>query len=136
METTKEKKIYFEAVGRRKSSSARVRLYKSGKPDWLINGRTPEIYFPTKELRHIIETPFKKATAGDKFKISVQVRGGGVHAQAEAVRHGIARALVRWNEEFKKILRAEGFLTRDPRARERKKFGFRGARRGRQWRKR
>ena len=136
METTKEKKIYFEAVGRRKSSSARVRLYKSGKPDWLINGRTPEIYFPTKELRHIIETPFKKATAGDKFKISVQVRGGGVHAQAEAVRLGITRALVKYNPEERTRLKKEGLLRRDPRAVERKKFGLRKARRAPQWTKR
>ena len=145
MKTTKSKKNntkktsppkYFEAVGRRKTASARVRLFTRGKKEILINDKPYREYFPTKELQEIIISALEKMKALEKFNVSVKVKGGGFHSQAEAVRHGISRALVKFNLDFKKRLRRVGFLTRDPRMRERKKFGLKRARRGPQWSKR
>jgi len=123
------------AVGRRKTASARVRL-TPGKGVIIVNEKTFTEYFPVAIWQNKVRAPLVTVGKENDFDVSVKVAGGGVNAQAEAVRHGIARALVSWNEDFKKVLRAEGFLTRDPRAKERKKAGLRGARRGRQWRKR
>lgn len=127
---------YLEAVGRRKTAVARVRLFTKGEKDFLINGKLYNIYFPTLELQQIVLTSLEKMKCFDKFRIQVLVKGGGYHSQAEAVRHGIARALVLFNIDFKKRLKKVGYLTRDSRMRERKKFGLKRARRAPQWSKR
>ena len=127
---------YFESIGRRKTSAARVRILTSGDKGILINGKPYQAFFPTLELQETVLSPLKTMNCLDKFTILVKVKGGGVHSQAEAVRHGIARALVLFNAEFKKRLKKAGYLTRDSRMRERKKFGLKRARRAPQWRKR
>lgn len=127
---------YFEAVGRRKRSTARVRLLTSGKKDVLVNDKPYREYFPINSLQKKIEEPLDKLKSQEKFGLSIKVHGGGVSSQAEACRHGISRALVDLNPYFKKKLRKAGFLTRDPRKRERKKFGLKRARRAPQWSKR
>jgi len=133
----KEKKQeYFQAVGRRKSAVARVRLFPSTKKEFVINDKKIEEYFPTFELRELCLSALKKMKVIDEFKATVKVSGGGINSQAEAIRHGAARALMLFNPEFKKKLRRIGFLTRDPRKRERKKFGLKRARRAPQWKKR
>lgn len=123
------------AVGRRKTAAARVRLF-TGTGKITVNDRTLADYFPVVLWQEKVLAPFKVAGREGQLDATVKVSGGGVHAQAEAVRHGIARALVKWNEDLRAVLRAEGFLTRDPRAKERKKPGLHKARRGHQWRKR
>jgi len=127
---------YYEGVGRRKTSVARVRIYPKGKErdSFLVNERNYQDYFPTLELREIIFSPFKKLKV--RFPVTVKVRGGGIHSQAEAVRLGLSRALTLFNPDFRPILRKAGYLTRDPRMRERKKFGLKRARRAPQWQKR
>lgn len=125
---------FYEGVGRRKTSVARVRLFaKAG--EFLVNEKTLEQYFPTIELKEIVASPFKRIGL-ESFGASIIVKGGGVHSQAEAVRHGIAKALLIFNPEFRKKLKTAGFLTRDARMRERKKFGLKRARRAPQWQKR
>lgn len=131
-----DKDTYFEAVGRRKTSVARVRFYVSGKKEVVINDKAYDEYFPTRILQETCVAPLKKMKYMDKFRVVVKVSGGGVNSQSEAVRHGMSRALVLFNLEFKKRLRRAGFLTRDPRQRERKKFGLKRARRAPQWKKR
>lgn len=127
---------YFEAVGRRKTAVARVRLFTQGEKEILVNEKPYRVFFPSSELQQIVSSSLDKMRALDKFRVSVKVKGGGFHAQAEAVRHGIARALVKFNPEFRKRLRRAGYLTRDSRMRERKKFGLKRARRAPQWQKR
>lgn len=127
---------YFEGVGKRKSSVARVRLFTNGQKEFLVNGKTCLEYFQNPELEQIAQASLIKMKCLDKFRTLVLVKGGGKHSQAEAVRHGSARALVKFNLEFRKRLRRVGFLTRDPRVRERKKFGLKRARRAPQWQKR
>lgn len=123
------------AVGRRKTASARVRL-ELGKAEITINNKPLTVYFSTALQQQKVIAPLTKVGKENSFTVSVKVAGGGVNSQADAVRHGLARALVKWNADWHNILKAEGFLTRDPRAKERKKFGKRRARRGHQWRKR
>ena len=132
----KSKKQYIYAVGRRKSASAQVRLYKKGEGEIIINDKKLEEYFPTKDLQGIIHSPMKVVGQGDKLKIWAKVVGGGKVGQAEAIRHGISRALLEINPNFKKPLRKQGFLTRDPRKKERKKPGLKRARKSPQWSKR
>lgn len=127
---------YFEAVGRRKTSVARVRLFTQGEKILFVNEKPYQEYFSTFELQQIIISSLKRMKCLDHFRVSVKVRGGGIHSQAEAVRHGISRALVKFNPDFRKRLRRAGYITRDPRARERKKFGLKRARRAPQWSKR
>ena len=127
---------YWEAVGRRKTAVARVRLFTAGEKEILVNGKSYENYFPDIELREIASAALEKMKLLDKFRVSAKIRGGGIHAQAEALRHGIARALILFNSDFRKRLKKAGFLTRDPRMRERKKFGLKRARRAPQWQKR
>ncbi len=128
---------YFESLGRRKTSNARVRLFGGrNEKSFLINGKPFEAYFPTVELKEIVLSPLKLMDAMSKFGFSSRVKGGGVHSQAEAVRHGIAKCLVLIDGESRKTLKKAGFLTRDPRMRERKKFGLKRARRAPQWQKR
>lgn len=126
---------YFEGLGRRKTAVARVRISKgSGKV--FINKRSLDDYFRLERLRKVPLAPLQALKLSDKNDVSVVVRGGGVKAQAEAIRLGLARALVSMNPNFKKRLRVLGFLTRDPRMVERKKYGYKKARRAPQWQKR
>src|SRR3989344_8448963 len=127
---------YLEAVGRRKTSVARVRLYEGEKFSIFINQKPFENYFPTYELRHIVEEPLSKTNLTRDFSISVKVNGGGIHSQAEAVRHGISRMLEKREPGLRKILKPLGFLKRDPRMKERRKFGLKKARKAPQWAKR
>lgn len=132
---TAKKKNYFETVGRRKTAVARVRLYAQEK-DITINGKPLASYFPQKSLQEIIKSPLIAAECFDKFGVSAVLKGGGFKAQAEALRHGISRALILVDTELRKKLKKTGYLTRDPRMRERKKFGLKRARRAPQWQKR
>jgi small subunit ribosomal protein S9 len=136
MTATKEKtEKYIETVGRRKTSVARVRLTPSAKTTFKVNDRDLASYFPTEELRKIAEEAFEKAKSGT-FSVSVHIKGGGIHSQAEAMRHGIARGLVLSEQSFKTKLKSAGLLKRDPRAKERRKFGLKKARKSPQWSKR
>lgn len=130
------KKKYFYGVGRRKTAVAQVRLYEKGKGELLINQKKYNEYFPLKKLQDIVASPLKQVGLAEKFDVSVIVKGGGIYSQAESIRHGITRALLKINEEFKPSLRAEGYLTRDSRKKERKKPGLKRARRAPQWSKR
>ena len=123
-------------VGRRKTAAARVRITAGGTGKILINTRELKDYFPLVSWQNKVLSPLKVTGRDKSLDVSVRVVGGGISSQADAVRHGIARALVKWNEELKSALKAEGYLTRDPRAKERKKFGLKKARRAHQWRKR
>lgn len=125
----------IKAVGRRKTASARVHA-TPGKGNIVVNGKAMTEYFPIAFWQEKVLAPLQTTGREKAFDISIKVEGGGVNAQAEAIRHGISRLLVKWDEALKPALKAEGYLTRDPRARERKHFGFHRARRGHQWRKR
>jgi small subunit ribosomal protein S9 len=127
---------YFEAIGRRKTSTARVRIFPDKERGILINGKTLENYFLTSETRETVLSPLKIMDCLDNFKVSVRVKGGGVNSQAEAIRYGISRALTLFNPEFRQKLKPIGLLTRDSRMRERKKFGLKRARKAPQWQKR
>jgi len=139
MTTTKteknNKEKYVEAVGRRKTSVARVRITPASKNSFKINDKDLATYFPTEELRKIVEEALEKAKTGS-FDVSIHTKGGGIHSQAEAARHGLARALVKNDESSKTKLKTIGFLKRDPRAKERRKFGLKKARKAPQWSKR
>lgn len=126
---------YNQAVGRRKEASARVRL-TTGKGEITINERPLAQYFTLKIWQDLVKSPLEVVSKENDLDVSVKVSGGGVQGQAEAVRHGIARALVMLDEGYKPALKAHGLMTRDARVKERKKAGLRKARRGRQWRKR
>jgi small subunit ribosomal protein S9 len=123
------------AVGRRKTASARVRLNK-GTGVITVNGMPSIQYFPYFEWQDMIAAALKVVGAEKDFDISVKVAGGGKKGQAAAVAHGIARVLAKWNEDWHKSLKTSGLLTRDPRSKERKKFGLKKARRAPQWSKR
>ena len=127
---------YLEAVGRRKTSMARVRITAGEAQSYLVNGRDIATYFPTPELQRIIMDPLTKSKINAKFSVTVQAKGGGIHSQAEAVRHGISRALLLYDIELRKKLKKAGFLKRDPRMKERRKFGLKKARKAPQWSKR
>ena len=115
------------ATGKRKTAIARVTL-KPGTGNVLVNGKTMDDYFPRETLRMVIREPFEAANAASRYDVVAQVRGGGVAGQADAVRHGIARALERFDETLRQPLKRKGLLTRDARKKERKKYGQRGAR--------
>ncbi len=136
MEKKASTKEYIRAIGRRKTATAVVRLYKASKTSYLINGKELAVYFPTAELKKIVTGAFETATPSEKFEIIVTTRGGGTHAQAEAVRHGISRALVLFDAELRVVLKKAKMLKRDPRQVERKKFGLKKARKSPQWSKR
>jgi len=127
---------YFEAVGRRKTSIARVRLYTKGDSSITVNDKKVEVYFPTKSMQNAVQEPLATMKLTDRFLITVKVNGGGIASQSEAVRHGIARALTKFDLEFRKKLKKAGLLTRDPRMKERRKFGLKKARKAPQWSKR
>lgn len=126
---------YFEAVGRRKTAVARVRITK-GKGVITVNDKDFKRYFVLERLRQTANSPLQNLKLEEKFDVTVHVLGGGISAQADAMRHGIARVLVLVEPEFKNRLRHMGFLTRDPRMVERKKYGLKKARRAPQWAKR
>lgn len=119
--------IQHKATGRRKTSVARVRL-KAGSGAITVNKRSLDDYFPNNVLKMIIKQPLLATETAERFDIHATVRGGGPSGQAGAIRHGIARALTEYNLELRKKLKKDGFLTRDPRMKERKKYGQRGAR--------
>ncbi|MFH1170000.1 MAG: 30S ribosomal protein S9 [Candidatus Vogelbacteria bacterium] len=127
---------YIEAVGRRKTSVARVRLTPSTKQTILINDQSLDNYFRILSLHRIVLAPFALAPAGGKWAISIHVRGGGIHSQAEAISLGIARALIKITPELRVPLKQKKFLTRDSRMKERRKFGLKKARKAPQWSKR
>lgn len=135
-ENTGKPDRYFEAIGRRKTAVARVRLFTKGDKEFLVNNKPYQKYFVLEDDQETAVSSMKKMKCLDKFRVTVKVSGGGRHAQAEAVRHGTARVLVDFNNNFRKRLRKAGFLTRDPRMRERKKFGLKRARKAPQWAKR
>jgi len=136
MTTKKITKKYLETVGRRKTATARVRLTEADKTTYVVNNSKLSEYFPTSELQGIVKDSIKESKIDTKFLVSGLVKGGGINAQAEAFRHGISRALLLFNEELKKPLKKAGFLKRDPRMKERKKFGLKKARKSPQWNKR
>ncbi len=135
-ETKTKTKKYTETVGRRKTATARVRLTPASKNTFLINDKEGHEYFPTAELKHVIHDAFAGIKSEEHYEVSAHVIGGGIHSQAEAVRHGIARALVEIDAELRGELKKLGFLKRDPRAKERRKFGLKKARKAPQWSKR
>ncbi len=128
-------KAYFYGTGRRKSSVARVRVLP-GTGNITINDRSIDDYFGLDTLKLIVNQPFAETNTLGKFDIIAKVSGGGYTGQAGAIRHGLARALLQANEEFRPLLKKAGFLTRDPRMKERKKYGLKAARRAPQFSKR
>ena len=128
-------KPYFYGTGRRKSSVARVRLYP-GTGKITINGRDIDDYFGLETLKLIINQPFGITNTFGKYDIVANVKGGGISGQAGAIRHGVSRALLLADESFRPLLKKSGFLTRDPRMKERKKYGLKAARRAPQFSKR
>mgnify|MGYP002515123990 CR=1 FL=1 len=130
------KKKYYYGTGRRKSSVARVRVYENGTGSIIINGRDIDNYFGLDTLKLIVNQPLVAADLVGKVDVVVTVAGGGVSGQAGAIRHGISRALLQLNPEYRATLKAAGFLTRDPRMKERKKYGLKAARRAPQFSKR
>ena len=130
------KKKYFYGTGRRKSSVARVHLFPNGTGSITINGRDIDNYFGLDTLKLVVNQPLVAADLVGKVDVVVTVAGGGVSGQAGAIRHGISRALLELNPEYRATLKAAGFLTRDPRMKERKKYGLKAARRAPQFSKR
>ncbi|MCD8125922.1 MAG: 30S ribosomal protein S9 [Clostridiales bacterium] len=130
------KKPYLYGAGRRKSSVARVRVYEGGTGSITINGRSMDDYFGLETLKLVVRQPLVATENVDKVDIVANVSGGGVSGQAGAIRHGIARALLGMNPEYRTILKKAGYLTRDPRMKERKKYGLKAARRAPQFSKR
>lgn len=133
---TKKEDKYIEAVGRRKTAIARARLVPSGRTAIIINNKDANVYFHTEPLRIAALEPFLKVSLPTQFTATVIVRGGGIAGQAIAVRHAISRALVAYDHSLRGGLKKEGFLKRDPRAKERRKFGLKKARKAPQWSKR
>ncbi|MBU3668542.1 MAG: 30S ribosomal protein S9 [Candidatus Taylorbacteria bacterium] len=133
---TESKSKYIEAVGRRKTSTARVRMTPGAKQSVTINDKPIAEYFKTNELQVVALEAFTKAGIEQKFAVSAHIVGGGISSQAQALRHGIARAIENYDKNLRGALKKEGFLTRDQRAKERRKFGLKKARKAPQWSKR
>jgi small subunit ribosomal protein S9 len=127
---------YIPAVGRRKSAVARVRLFPDGNGNIVINGKDSNAYLGRESLVGVVRQPLRLLDLSSRFNITVKVVGGGVSGQAGAIRHGIARALVKIDEASRPALRRAGLLTRDPRVKERKKYGLKRARKAPQYTKR
>ena len=138
MDKDTKKGKYIEAIGRRKTSTARVRITESTKAHFVVNGKDAKEYFKTEDQRRLILDPMIKGlpTGAKKWSVEVHVSGGGIHSQAEAIRHGLSRALVDSDIALRGGLKTLGFLKRDPRAKERRKFGLKKARKAPQWSKR
>ena len=131
-----KKKIQYLGTGRRKKAIARVRLIPDGSGSIIINKRSLDEYFGLDTLKYIVNQPLELTGTAGKFDVIVNVKGGGFTGQAGAIRHGISRALVIADESYKSALKSAGFLTRDPRAKERKKYGLHKARKAPQFSKR
>ncbi len=129
-------KTFITAVGRRKTAIASVRMLKAAKSSLEVNGKSPKDYFKTIERVKIAEEAFTIAESAENYAAFAHVEGGGVAAQADAVRHAIARAIIKAEPNTRKVLKAAGLLKRDPRAKERKKPGLVKARKAKQWSKR
>ena len=130
------KNPYKYGTGRRKSSVARVHLFENGTGSITINGRDIDEYFGLETLKVIVRQPLAATETAEKFDVLVNVHGGGYTGQAGAIRHGISRALLQVDGDFRPVLKKAGFLTRDPRMKERKKYGLKAARRAPQFSKR
>jgi small subunit ribosomal protein S9 len=135
MKTMKEKK-YYQAIGRRKTTTAIVKLFPEKSGEILVNKKNFKEYFPATYQQKIVLAPLELTQNLENFKIEVLTRGGGKNSQAEATRLGISRALVSFDPNLRPILKSAGFLKRDPRKKERKKFGLKKARKTPQWQKR
>ena|SRR3989338_1876015 len=137
---SKTEEKYVETVGRRKTSTALVRVKESAKAIFTVNGIEAKDYFKTEETRRLIQDPIIKGISvflpGQKWFIEAKIKGGGVHSQAEALRHGLSRAFTKINTESRSKLKALGYLKRDSRSKERRKFGLKKARKAPQWSKR
>ena|SRR3989338_4917167 len=139
-----KKEKYFQTVGRRKESIAIIRLFTKKSTDALegdhalvrVNDKDYRDYFSDKFLQSIVESPLRKLKSLNRFKATVLVRGGGLSGQADAIKHGLARALVEFDQNFRKKLKKAKFLTRDPRVKERRKYGLKKARKAPAWSKR
>ena len=131
-----DKKMYTEKIGRRKTSTCRVRLTPASKSSFTVNGKDVKEYFGTPALSKVVNDVLDLIKPDEKYEISVMVEGGGIHSQAEAVRHGLARYFSELSQDSKDKLKKEGFLKRDPRSKERRKFGLKKARKAPQWSKR
>ncbi len=127
---------YIQAIGRRKSASAQVRITPASKMTYIINEKTLDDYFNIETLRNVVRSPFSSVETKDDFSVSIVVKGGGISSQADAIRHGISRALIKYNEELRGDLKSAGYLKRDPRRKERKKPGLKKARKRPAWSKR
>lgn len=127
---------FLKAIGRRKEASAQVKIFPAGKGSITVNGRDFKEFFPVYNLQEIVMAPLKTSGREGKIDVMALVRGGGIRGQAEAVRLGITRALVALDETLHTTMKKSGFLTRDPRVKERKKYGLKKARRAPQWAKR
>jgi small subunit ribosomal protein S9 len=127
---------YIETIGKRKTAAARIRMFANGKGDIKVNGAPLVEYFKTPLMQMIIAEALKGTALENKFDITIKVNGGGKQAQAEAVRHGMARALLVFDKDLRPVLRAQRWLTRDAREKERKKPGLKKARKAPQWSKR
>lgn len=127
---------FIHAVGRRKTAIASVRMQKAEKGTVMVNGKSVKDYFKTDERAKIAEEALEKAESADNYAVSAHVSGGGIAAQADAVRHAISRAITKAEPNTRKVLKAAHFLKRDPRAKERKKPGLKKARKAPQWSKR
>ena len=136
MATKIKEEKYIEAVGRRKTAVARARITPSPRMMVFVNNKDANLYFPTEVLRVTALEPFLKVSLPTQFSVTVHVTGGGIAGQATAVRHAISRALVDYDKTLRSPLKKEGFLKRDPRAKERRKFGLKKARKSPQWSKR
>ena len=136
---SKKKRVrhtYLYSVGRRKKAVARVRLYKKGEGKITVNDRPFNEYFPTEELQSVIMSALEAVGKTKEFDFTIKVAGGGPQGQADAVRHGMARVLVAFDKDLRKVIKPHGYLKRDPRRKERKKPGLKRARRAPQWAKR
>ena len=127
---------YYQSIGRRKTAIAQVRLYPGGKGTITVNGREIKSYFTVERLHDTAIAPLKEVGRLESVDVTIKTIGGGLTGQADAVKLGLTRALIKEDETVKTTLKAQGFCTRDARKKERKKFGLRGARRAPQWRKR
>lgn len=134
--TTKKSEKYIESIGRRKESIARVRLFEAKTNSIVVNDKPIAEFFKTEHLQIVAAEALVGADLAQKYEITAKVNGGGISSQAESIRLGISRALVKIDEEMRKDLKKKGFLKRDPRAKERRKFGLKKARKAAAWSKR
>jgi small subunit ribosomal protein S9 len=133
---TKKVEKYIESIGRRKEAIARVRLFESKTNSITVNEKPIADFFKTEHLQTVASEALLGSELSQNFEVTAKVNGGGISSQAESIRLGISRAIVKFNEEMRKDLKKKGFLKRDPRAKERRKFGLKKARKAAQWSKR